>query len=113
MKSFIASAVLAIAAMAHAVALEPRVHVQKNFVWSNNTVRPTPQINQMCIHFENSVNTWYYTFQGPWGQGSGQASNTGDICVPTSNSAGGAMFIGLQVRIKDNEIGGSSDANLY
>lgn len=101
MKSSIISTVLAVVATtsASAVSIVPRVRTQSNFVWSKNVHRPTPQIDQMCIHFENSVDTWYYSFQGPWGQSSGQASNEGDICVPTSNDAGGAMFIGLEVSI--------------
>lgn len=54
--------------------------------------------NAKCIRFQSSI-TWYYTFAGaPWGTKSGKGpSAAGNLCVPTNNTAGGAMYIGPNV----------------
>ena len=48
---------------------------------------------QKCINFKSANPNWHYRMDGPW-SGSGQfGSGWKQICMPRSDSAGGAMFI--------------------
>ena len=52
-------------------------------------------ISEVCIQFSSQNDNWYFSNQNPWGSNSDTfGSLGGQMCVPTSNSAGGAMFIG-------------------
>ena len=48
-----------------------------------------------CISFTSSNPNWWFRNDGVWGTQKGQfGSGTKQICVPFSDAAGGAMFIG-------------------
>ena len=52
-------------------------------------------VGEVCIQFTSDNPNWSFTNQPPWGTNSGTfGSLGGQMCVPTSNSAAGAMFIG-------------------
>lgn len=75
-----------------------------NLVWMENVASPhVDDVSQICFSFNtnNGLTGFYYTLQGPWGSGTGYSGHSGTICVPTSDSAGGAMFIGLNVSISE------------
>lgn len=53
-------------------------------------------IAKKCITFTSDNPNWHYTNSAPW-SGSGTFGSTGGkICVPHSDSAGGAMYIGSE-----------------
>jgi hypothetical protein len=52
-------------------------------------------VSQKCIHFTSENPDWHFANQPPWGSRTGTfGSLGGKLCVPTNNSAGGAMYIG-------------------
>lgn len=53
----------------------------------------TEDVSQFCIDFTSDNPNWGYVNSNPW-SGSGTFGSSKRICVPTSNSAGGAMYIG-------------------
>jgi hypothetical protein len=77
-----------------------------NFLFMNGT-KAVADVGQMCFDFNTygGLEGFWYTFQPPWGNGNtGYAGSSGSICVNTSGSAGGAMFIdGAYVSISPSE----------
>ncbi|KAF2163626.1 hypothetical protein M409DRAFT_57497 [Zasmidium cellare ATCC 36951] len=104
MKSSTAAAILAITsaqAMAATIPIDNKQTnsnaTHPNLVFMENVISPhVDDVSQICFSFntDNGVSGFYYALQGPWGSGTGYTGSSGTICVPTSNSAGGAMFIG-------------------
>ncbi|KAK4500968.1 hypothetical protein PRZ48_006774 [Zasmidium cellare] len=104
MKSFTAATILAIAstqAMAATIPIDNKQTnanaTHPNLVFMESVINPhVDDVSQVCFSFNvnNGVSGFYYALQGPWGSGTGYTAQGGTICVPTSDAAGGAMFIG-------------------
>ena len=56
----------------------------------------TDAVSQACFQFTFDDPSWSFTRQNPWGSGSSTFGSlpNGQLCVPTNDGAGGAMFIG-------------------
>jgi hypothetical protein len=95
--------VLATAATALAATIPEARSIPKHAPHSGDhapVVNPAPDSNEdtseVCIQFTSDDPTWGWAQAYPWGSSTGTFGSLpgGQMCVPTSNSAGGALFIG-------------------
>lgn len=64
--------------------------------FAGNVADAPDTITEQCINFTWENGAWTYANAYPW-SGSGTWSSTGgQLCFPTNNDAGGAMFVGTE-----------------